>query len=480
MEDVLIIGAGVAGTMIARALSFYGLKIRILDKENDVANETSLANSAIVHAGYDAAFGTQKGRFNVAGNKLYDEICEQLDVPFKRVGSLVIGFDEEDEKNILALYENGLKNQVPKMQILEREEILMREPHINKQVKKALYAETAGIVSPWELGIKACENAMENGALLDLNTEVKAIEKEGNLFRVHTNKQTFSAKMVINCAGVYSDQIHDMLGHKPLFSIRPRKGEYYLFDKEAGGAVKSVIFQCPSDKGKGILVAPTVHGNLIVGPNSYFVSDKDDVSTTSNGLLEVREGALKSVPSLSFGQTITTFSGLRASSEGGDFILGPSPYDDMFINVAGYDSPGLASVPAVALFISEMARMRLGNPVEKSHRIEKNKTHFIFAEASDEERKAQFEKDPAYGQIVCRCESITEGEIRDVIGRKAGATTIKGVRKRTRAGAGRCQGGFCGPKVLSLLSEMLKKSPEEIVYDGTSSYVLEKREGDDF
>lgn len=435
MDDVLIIGAGVAGAMVARELSFYQLRVRILEKDADVANETTMANSAIIHAGYDALYGSNKGKFNAKGNLLFDELCQELDVPFRRMPSLVLAFDEKEQKLLEELYENGIKNKVPKMSIIDKIEILRREPLVAQNVHSALLAETSGVISPWELAIKACENAMENEAQLELNTKVEDVKKEKDHFVVFTNRGTFRSKVLVNCMGVESDRLQHMLGHPTSFSISPRKGEYYLFDKSAGQLIKSILFQCPSEKGKGVLIAPTVHGNLIVGPNSSYAIDREEKKTTEMGLKEVKERALRAIPDLPFGETIRTFAGLRASSDKKDFILGASPYDENVIQVAGYESPGLASIPQVALYIGQIVRSRFSSVKKKETAIRQNRKHFVFAEASETERREMAKKDHRYGRIICRCEQVTEGEIVDAVKRNAGATTIKGVKKRTRAGA---------------------------------------------
>jgi len=481
MFDVLIIGAGIAGTMIARMLSKYNLSIAIVDKENDVGNATSMANSGIVHGGYDAAYGTNKGYFNVRGNQKFEKLTEELDVPFKKTGSMVLAFSDEEMDILKELYDNGLKNGVKEMSLLNKEEVIERERNISDKVMGALLSKTAGIVSPWELAIKACENAMENGAKLYLNETVLEIKEGSDIFEIVTNNNKFTAKCIVNCAGVYADEIHNMLGknkkeYKPSFSIKPRKGQYYLLDKEAGNIVNTVLFQCPTKKGKGVLVAPTVHGNLLVGPDSEFISDKDDLKTTREALKYIRETAIKSVENIPFEATIRTFAGIRASGSTGDFIIEPSPLNDNFINVAGYESPGLASIPAVSEYVEKMVVKRFKNIEENKNYNPKNRKHIILEELKENQKIELVKENPDYGQIVCRCESITEGEIKDVINRKAGATTVKGVKKRTRAGAGRCQGGFCGPRVLAILGECLDKKESEINYDSKNSYLVRDRE----
>lgn len=471
MYDVAIIGAGVAGTFIGRELSRYNLKVVMIDRENDIANATTMANSAIIHAGYDAKAGKNKGKFNAKGNLMFDPICEDLDVPFERCGSLVIGFDEADKKTIQDLYDNGVKNGVPDMKVLTKEEVLEKEPNLSDTIVGALWAPTAGIISPWELSIALAENAMDNGAELKLSTEVTDIEKLDNGYKVITTQGDIEAKYVINCAGVYADKIYAMVGN-PEFEIKPRKGHYFILDKDAGQLVNSVIFQCPSEKGKGVLVAPTVHGNLLVGPDSEYVDDKDDLATTSDRLSYIREAAGLTTDKVDYRKVIRSFVGLRATSSTGDFIIEEAKDAKGFVNVAGYESPGLSSIPAVAEYVVEIMQGITGGLEEKADFNPKRKKFIRFEELNDEEKAELISKDSRYGRVICRCEGITEGEIVDSINRNAGATTVKGVKKRTRAGMGRCQGGFCGPRVVEILSRELGEKMEDIVLDSKQSYIL--------
>lgn len=471
MYDIVIIGAGISGTYIARELARYRLRILLLDKENDVANETTMANSAIVHAGYDAKVGTLKGRFNALGNMKFDQICEELDVPFKRCGSLVVGFGEEDLVTLRELYENGVKNGIPDMKILDKEEVHGMEKNLSDAISCALYAPTAGIVSPFELAIALAENAIENGTELRLEECVTKIERREPGYLVVTDKGDYETKLIINCAGVFTDEINNMVA-KPYFTIHPRKGNYYILDKDMGSLVNHVIFQCPSEKGKGVLIAPTVHGNIIVGPDSEFVEDKNDLSTEAECLEYIRKTAVLTSDQLDFSKSIRVFAGLRASSDSGDFIIEEVEQAKGFINVAGYESPGLSAIPAVADYVVELVRNSMGQLVEKEDFRATRRPIVRFSELSHEEKAKMIQKDPKYGQVICRCENVTEAEIIDCIHRKAGATTIKGVKKRTRPGMGRCQGGFCGPRVQEILARELKLPIEAIVYDGSDSYIL--------
>ncbi len=474
MYDVVIIGAGVAGTSIARELSRYKLKIAVIDRENDVANETTMANSAIIHAGYDAEPYKNKGKFNAKGNAMYTQLAEDLDIPFKRVGSLVLAFSEADLATIELLYERGIENGVPDQKLLTKEEVLEMEPNINDTIFGALYAPTAGIVSSWEVAIACMENAMDNGAELFLNTTVEDITKDGDVFTVKTDQQDFQAKYVVNAAGVFSDKVNNMIA-APTFEIQARKGQYFIMDKDIGNLVNTVLFQCPSDVGKGILVAPTVHGNLLIGPDSVFVDDREDVSTTAPELAMIREAAALTTSKIDNRKVIRSFSGLRATSTTHDFVLGETPDVQGFFNVGGFESPGLSAAPAVAVFIADQIKERNGG-FEANPSFNPVRRPFIrFDELDAEEKAALVKENPLYGRVICRCETVTEGEIMDSIHRNVGATTVKSVKKRTRAGMGRCQGGFCEPRVIEILSRELGKSMNQVSYDSPKAYILTGR-----
>jgi glycerol-3-phosphate dehydrogenase len=471
MNDVIVIGAGIAGTFVARELARYELDILVIDQESDVANATTMANSAIVHAGYDAKPGSQKSFFNIKGNPMFDQVCEELDVPFKRIGSLVIGFDEEDRKTIDKMYKAGLKNHIPEMSIIEANHIKELEPNISDKVRVALFAKTAGIVSPFELAIALAENGIENGVKYQLETKVIGIEKQDSYYDVHTNRGDYQARNIINCAGVFADQISQMVGDTS-YSIHPRKGEYYLLDKKAGKLFNHVIFQTPTDHGKGVLITPTVHGNVLVGPDSNFVGEKDDVSTEAMSLQEIRNVASRSSDKIPFNQVIRTFAGLRASSDIGDFVIGESKVAKGFINVGGFESPGLSAAPAVAKYVVEIMEGISGGLKEKVTFNPRRRPMVRFAELNLEEKQKCVEDDPNYGNIICRCEQVTEAEIIDCIHRNMGATTVKGVKKRTRPGMGRCQGGFCEPKVVEILARELNRPIEDVSYNGSKAYIV--------
>ena len=470
MLDVIVIGAGVMGAAVSRELSKYKLNIMVLDKENDVSNGTSKANSAIVHAGYDAKEGTLMAKYNVLGAGMYESLCKEIGAPYKNVGSYVLAFSEEERKHIEKLYQRGLTNGVPQMEILEKDEILRREPNINKNVVAALYAGSAGIVGPWEFTIKLLENAALNGTEVLVDAEVSNIEKLQDGYKVILKDgRTFETKVVINAAGVYADKINDMVS-KNHFDIHPRIGEYYVLDKVQGKLTNSVLFQCPTIMGKGILVTKTVHGNIMVGPTAEDVESKDYVGTTTHGLDDIRRQAEKTISGINYRDSIRNFTGIRAESSTGDFIIGEVSDAPNFFNIAGTKSPGLSSAPAIGVDVAKMVVEKLG--AVKKEEFKQNKPQIHFIELSPKEKAEVIKKDPRYGRIICRCESITEGEIVDVIHRMVGARTVDGVKKRCRPGTGRCQGGFCGPRVQEILARELGKELNEIVLDKKGAYIL--------
>jgi glycerol-3-phosphate dehydrogenase len=469
MYDVVIIGAGIIGTSVARDLSAYNLKLLLIDKEPDVSNGATKANSGIIHAGYDAIPGTLKARLNVEGNLMFDKLCEELNVRFKRVGSLVVAFSDEEMKKVHKLYERGLENGVPSMEIIGKAKLKEIEPHINNGAVGALWAKTAGIVSSYELAVALAENAVVNGAEVMLDTEVKDIEEGNGVFNIITSKGKVRARYVINASGLFADDINNMLGGEK-FTITPRKGEYCLFDKSQGYLAKQVIFRVPTKMGKGILVTPTVHGNLLIGPNAANTEDKTDLSTTRAGIKEVIDGAVKLVDKLPVSRIITSFAGLRATTEKGDFIIN-SPADRA-VNAAGIDSPGLTSAPAISRMVIGLLK-DMGLPLKKNESYSPVRNiRKRFADMTKKERKEAIRANSLYGRVICRCETVTEGEIVDAIRRPVGPRTVDGVKKRLRAGAGRCQGGFCMPRVIEILSRELNIPYSEIVKDTRNSFLF--------
>ena len=472
MRDIIIIGAGAVGAFIARNLSKYELDVLVLEKENDVGDATSMANSAIVHSGYDPLPGTKKAKFNVEGNRLFPKVCEELDVEFEQCGSLTVALEDKQLDLLKDLQRRGEQNGVP-TKMLSAEEVKALEPHINPEVKGALLCPTAGIVNPFTLVAHAFENALDNGIHLSLGEEVLAVEKKENSFLVKTDKGQHEAKIVINAAGVKSEEIARLIEEID-WKVHPRKGEYYVLDHYAPGLVNHVLFPLPSEKGKGILVTMTTAGNYLVGPSSEWVDDKDDSSTDAATLANVRAQATMMVPDIPFREQIRTFAGLRSTPSTHDFIIEPARSEDNFINVAGIESPGLVSSPAIGEYVVEqLIRQRL-ELKPKAHYEPKVKKYVVMSRLSGEEKARLIKENPHYGEMICNCEKVSLGEIEDVLSRSLPTLTIKAIKKRTRAGFGKCQGGFCQPKVLFLLAKHLGLSPLEVLYDRKGSEILDK------
>lgn len=460
MKDVIIIGAGVSGCAVARELSRYELDICVLEKESDVCEGTSKANSGIVHGGFDAKPGTLKAKLNVLGNQMMDEMAEKLDFPFRRNGAMVVCQSKEEMAVLEELMERGKKNGVEGMEMLSRSQALLLEPNLTDTVYAAIHIPSSGIVCPFEMNLAYAENAVQNGVQFHLETEVKQIEKMENGFRVLTDKGMFETRFLINAAGVYADIFHNMVSREKIH-ITPRRGEYCLLDKNAGNLVERTIFQIPTPKGKGVLVTPTVHGNLLIGPTAADITDKEGTETTSDGLEEVMKKCTKSVKNIPKRQIITSFAGLRAHEDDGDFIIQEVKDAKGFIDVAGIESPGLSSVPAIGVYVRDIMA-GLTELCEKKEFCEHRKRITRISELSREEQNGLIQENPAYGQIVCRCEGVTMGEILDAIHRPLGATTLDGIKRRTRAGMGRCQAGFCTPKNMELLAEELHLELKDI------------------
>lgn len=470
MYDVIIIGAGVSGAATARELSRYKVRVCVLEKEEDVCCGTSKANSAIVHAGYDAVPGSLMAKLNVRGNEMMEELSEELDFPFKRTGSLVVCRDEESIPALQKLYEKGMSNGVKGLKILTKEEVRELEPNISDEVCAALYAPTAGIVCPFGLNIALAENAYANGVEFRFDTEVQEIHKEDTGYEIHTDKGVFHTRCVVNAAGVYADKFHNMVSEEKIH-ITPRRGDYCLFDKTAGSHVSRTIFSLPTKYGKGVLVTPTVHGNLLVGPTAIDIEDKEGTNTTREGLDEVLEKAGQSVKNLPVRQIITSFAGLRAHEDGSEFIIGEPKDAEGFIDCAGIESPGLTSCPAIGEMTAAIIRDKL-NLQEKENFISKRKGILNPNSLSKEEHAELIRKNPEYGNIICRCEMITEGEIIDAIRRPLGAKSLDGVKRRTRAGMGRCQSGFCSPRTMEILARELGVSMSDITKSGGESKLV--------
>ncbi len=471
MYDILIIGAGVTGCALARKLSRYKGKIAVLEKAEDVADGASKANSGIVHAGFDAKPGTKKAYYNVKGAGMYASLAQELGVPYDPIGALVLGFSQEDRSVLEKLYDQGRKNGVKELRIIERGELMALEPNTNPAAECALYAPTSAVVSPYEMTLALAYHAALNGVEFVFDCPVGRVSSENGVWRAETPKGVFEARALINCAGVGAADIHNLISDEPV-AIIPRRGEYYLLDHTVKCPFSRTMFQVPSKMGKGVLISPTAHGNALLGPSAEEIEDAWDTSTTRKGLDFVLEKCRLTWPQATTRPVITTFSGVRAHPSTDDFIIGPVPgAPDNAFEAIGIESPGLTAAPAIAEELGEAVAEKLGL-------AEKETFHPAvpllkpFSAMSEEERAEACRKNPDYGRIVCRCEVVTEAEIRDAIRRPVGARSIDAVKRRTRAGMGRCQGGFCSPRVMEILCEELRLSPLEITKCGGESYLL--------
>ena len=470
MYDVLVIGGGVIGCAIARELSRRSGRICVVERNEDVCTGTSKANSAIVHAGFDAEPGTRKARFNVEGSRMMEALSHELDFPYRRCGALVLCLDPADREKLQALYQRGLANGVEGLEIVEGEALHRMEPALSKQAVAALYAPTSAILCPFGLTIALAENAAANGTEFRFDTQVQHIRREGDHFVVETGCGPLESRAVVNAAGVWGDVLHNQLCGDPL-RITPRRGEYCLLDRKDGGLVSHTVFQLPGAMGKGVLVTPTVHGNLLLGPTATDQQDRDDTATTQTGLDYAIATAGRSVPNLPMRDVITSFAGLRAHLEGSsdDFYIRES--SENFFEAIGIESPGLSSAPAIGVYVAGLVAEKLGL-AEKPDFIAQRRDIVHVRELPLPERQALVERDPAYGNILCRCEQISEGEIRDAIRRSPGARSLDGVKRRVRAGMGRCQGGFCAPRVMELLSRELGIPQTQLTKSGGGSLLL--------
>ena len=470
MYDVIILGCGVVGAAAAYHLARYPLDVAVLEAQNDVANGTTKANSAIIHAGYDPEPGTLMAQLNVEGNRMAGDICQKLQVPFARVGSLVLAFDEGDLQTLRTLYHRGIQNGVPGLELLDAAQVRQTEPNLSGEVVGALYAPTAGIVDPWQYALAMAEVAVVNGVTLHCSAPATAITPVEGGYAVTTPKGVFEGKYILNATGVFSDQVHRLL-EEPDYAITPNRGEYYLLDKSQGHQVSHVVFQCPNEKGKGVLVTPTIHGNLLVGPNAQLVADRHDLGNTAQGLAFVREQALRSVPGLNFGENIRNFAGLRANSTRSDFILEESQTHPGFFDLAGIKSPGLAASAAIGKWACDRILEKEPHPGAKPDFVDQ-RSHVMFQHLSPQEKNALIARDPRYGRVICRCETVTEGEIVDALHAPIPPYTINGVKRRCNAGMGRCQGGFCAPRVQAIIARELGLDPCEVLLDQEGSYLL--------
>ena len=467
MADIIIIGAGVSGSACARELSRYKADILVLEKEEDVCCGTSKANSAIVHAGFDAKPGTLKAKLNVEGNKMMPGLAKDLDIHFELCGSLVLCMAEEDLPDLQKLYEKGVANEVEGLEIIGKEKLREMEPSVSDDAVAALWAPTGGIICPFGLNYALAENAATNGAKFQFNTQVQNITKTENGWLVHTNQGDYEAKVVINAAGVHAAQLHNQVAEEKL-QIVARKGEYYLLDKQVD-VVRHTIFTLPNKMGKGVLVSPTVHGNTIVGPTAEDIPDLENTATTAAGLADAAQKAGYMIDNLPLRQVITTFSGLRAHGDRHDFVI--EEVAPNFIDCAAIESPGLSASPAIGRYIADMVQNILH--MEENPAFNGTRKGILNPSAmSIEERNALIKEQPAYGQIICRCESVSEGEILDAIHRPLGATSLDGVKRRVRAGMGRCQGGFCAPRVMEILARELGIPMTQVTKSSPGSELL--------
>ncbi len=470
MYDVIIIGAGVTGCAVARYLSRYQGSALVLERAEDVCCGTSKANSAIIHAGFDAAHGSLMAKMNVQGSRMVPGLAKELDFPFRRNGSLVVCMSEEDMHRLLALYENGVKNGVEGLEIVDARRLHELEPNVSKNAVAALWAPTGGIVCPFNMTIALAENANANGVDFRFNTKVTGFTRGEEGWTVHTEQGDFRTRYVVNAAGVYADVLHNMVSPRKLH-ITPRRGDYCLLDRQVGGFVSHTVFQLPGKLGKGVLVSPTVHGNIIVGPTAIDIEDRDGTNTTAAGLEELISKAGISVDNLPIRQTITSFAGLRAHEDHHEFVIGEAEDAPGFVDCAGIESPGLTSAPAIGLTVAELLREKLGLR-EKEDFIATRKGLLDPKSLTWDAYQALIRENPAYGQIICRCEQVTEGEIIDAIRRPLGARSLDGVKRRTRAGMGRCQAGFCSPRVMEILARELGVSQAEITKCGGASRLI--------
>ena len=470
MYDVIIIGAGVTGCAVARYLSRYQGSALVLERAEDVCCGTSKANSAIIHAGFDAAHGSLMAKMNVQGNRMVPGLAKELDFPFRMNGSLVVCMSEEDMHRLLALYENGVKNGVEGLEIVDAQRLHELEPNVSKNAVAALWAPTGGIVCPFNMTIALAENANANGVDFRFNTKVTGFTRGEEGWTVHTEQGDFRTRYVVNAAGVYADVLHNMVSPRKLH-ITPRRGDYCLLDRQVGGFVSHTVFQLPGKLGKGVLVSPTVHSNIIVGPTAIDIEDRDGTNTTAAGLEELISKAGISVDNLPIRQTITSFAGLRAHEDHHEFVIGEAEDAPGFVDCAGIESPGLTSAPAIGLTVAELLREKLGL-LEKEDFIATRKGLLDPKSLTWDAYQALIRENPAYGQIICRCEQVTEGEIIDAIRRPLGARSLDGVKRRTRAGMGRCQAGFCSPRVMEILARELGVSQAEITKCGGASRLI--------
>lgn len=470
-SDIVIIGSGITGCAFAREISRYRASVVLLERESDVAEGATKANSGIVHAGYDARPGTLKAHYNLLGADMYPDLCRELGVPYRRNGSLVIALNPSDRETIVRLKERGETNGVRGLEILEREAVLALEPSLNPEIVCALSVPTGAIVSPYEMAFALADDAALNGVSFRFGQAVTRVSRmPDGRFSVQTGKDTFVCRVLVNCAGASGAEIHNQLSDEKLEMVH-RRGQYYLLDRAGVQPFSRTVFQCPSAMGKGVLVSPTVHGNLLLGPTAEDIPDPIDTATTAEGLADIIRKASLTWPGLSVRTNITNFSGVRAHLVSDDFVVGPCASCPGCFEAIGIESPGLSSAPAIGRDLADMVSsfMRLE---KKDGIVPFSLPPKPFREMDDAERAAAVQSDPAYGQIICRCETVTEAEIRAAVRRPVGARSVDAVKRRTRAGMGRCQGGFCLPRVAAVISEETGIPLQEITKNGGNSFLL--------
>ncbi len=482
--DVAIIGAGISGVSIARELSRFNTNVCIIEKENDVSCGTSKANSGIIHAGYDPEPGTLMAKLNLRGTELYPQWAEELHFDFKPIGSLVVAFGQNDETIIKELYERGIVNGVKDLQLIDRDALVKLEPNISEEATGALYAPTAAIISPYQATWAIAENAVQNGAKIFRNYEVHNIRKneEDGTFSIETGKSIIEARYIVNAAGLYADKISNMLNINK-YTIIPRRGEYSLLDNSCRDLAHHVLFQTPNELGKGVLVSPTVDENILIGPSADSCTDKTFMGTYKENQDFVLEKGEKTIPNIPHRHIINSFAGARAiayhlDNEGAqtkavnDFIIEEDSQVKKFIHVAGISSPGLASAPAIAEYVVDLLRNAGLELIQDKDFIPIFKGIPNFKLANDKKKKQLIEENKLYGRIICRCEMITEAEIVQAIHCNVGAVDLDGVKRRTRTGMGRCQGGFCSPRVTEIISRELNIPMIDVTKKGGCSYIL--------
>jgi glycerol-3-phosphate dehydrogenase len=467
--DVAVIGAGITGLSIARELSRYRLKIAVIDREEDVCCGTSKANSGIIHTGIHVSKDSVKGSLALQGNIMFDELSRDLSLPFQRTGELIVAMNEEECAQLEGMMKKGRENDVPGLRLMGGGDARMMEPNLSTGVVGALYAPTAGVIAPFEMSFALAENARENGVEFYLDADIVDCDLlSDSRFCLHTVSRKFIAPFVINAAGVNADRIAAMIDD-PSVEIFVRKGEEYILDRQTAGLVRRIIFPVPQPRTKGILIIPTIGGPIMIGPTAEEVDDREDLSTTIEGLHRILSSARKIVPHIVKDQIIASFCGLRACARGDDFILRKAHLSG-FVHAAGIQSPGLTAAPALARQVTSLL-VEMGLPLRSADRFNPNRTPFVhFCDLDQNAAVEKIAEDPAYGHVVCRCELVTEAEIVEAVRR--GANNLSGIKLRTRAGMGRCQGSFCTYRVVEILSRALGIPYTGISLKGRGSEVL--------